>query len=297
MKKNISYNQDNAFDNVLESEEFNVYTQIADLPLDENPTYLEEGINGVCTAGSALFNVFGNQRRVVYNDLIIILPFQLASVTQISDDFSMTFLKVPKRLFMDTICGVCRPTLAFFFYMRKNFIIPLCNEECQRFIHFCHILIYRINLPRNLFRRESIMQLLRVFYWDIYVAYKRNPKAAELVRYTRKERLLFDFFCLVIEFHTVSRDVSFYAEKMCISAKHLTMVITDMSGRSAKDWIIEYSILEIKALLRDTNLEIKEIVSRTNFQSNSVMTRFFREHTGMTPSEYRESIDFLVKSE
>ena len=60
------------------------------------------------------------------------------------------------------------------------------------------------------------MQLLRVFYWDIYVAYKRNPKAAELVKYTRKEKLLFDFFCLVIEFHTVSRDVAFYAKKMCV---------------------------------------------------------------------------------
>ena len=115
------------------------------------------------------------------------------------------------------------------------------------------------------------------------------------VKYTRKEKLLFDFFCLVIEFHTVSRDVAFYAKKMCVSAKHLTMVITDMSGRSAKDWIIDYSLLEIKALLRDSDLEIKEVASRTNFQSNSVMTRFFREHTGMTPSEYRERI--YVKNE
>ena len=265
MEKNQPYKQDKVFDNILETEEFNVYTKIDDLPLDENPMYLEEGINGICTGGSALFNVFGNKRRIVSNDLVVIFPFQLASVTEISSDFSMTFLKVPKSLFM------------------------------ERFIHFCNILIFRINLPRNLFRRESIMQLLRVFYWDIYVAYKRNPKAAELVKYTRKEKLLFDFFCLVIEFHTVSRDVAFYAKKMCVSAKHLTMVITDMSGRSAKDWIIDYSLLEIKALLRDSDLEIKEVASRTNFQSNSVMTRFFREHTGMTPSEYRERI--YVKNE
>ncbi len=58
------------------------------------------------------------------------------------------------------------------------------------------------------------MQLLRVFYWDIYVAYKRNPKAAELVKYTRKEKTFIRLFCLVIEFHTVSRDVAFYAKKM-----------------------------------------------------------------------------------
>ena len=138
------------------------------------------------------------------------------------------------------------------------------------------------------------MQLLRVFYWDIYVAYKRNPKAAELVKYTRKEKLLFDFlFGDRISYRKSGCCV--LCEKMCVSAKHLTMVITDMSGRSAKDWIIDYSLLEIKALLRDSDLEIKEVASRTNFQSNSVMTRFFREHTGMTPSEYRERI--YVKNE
>ena len=42
-----------------------------------------------------------------------------------------------------------------------------------------------------------------------------------------------------------------------------------------KDWIIEYSILEIKALYGILTFEIKEVASRTNFQSNSVMTRFF----------------------
>ena len=119
MEKNQPYKQDKVFDNILETEEFNVYTKIDDLPLDENPMYLEEGINGICTGGSALFNVFGNKRRIVSNDLVVIFPFQLASVTEISSDFSMTFLKVPKSLFMDTISGICIPTLDFFFYLNS----------------------------------------------------------------------------------------------------------------------------------------------------------------------------------
>ena len=136
------------------------------------------------------------------------------------------------------------------------------------------------------------MNLLRVFFWDMYVSYKNSPKSEKPIRYTHKEKKMFDFFCLVIEYHTVSRDVSFYAEKMHISPKYLTMLMTENSGRSAKEWIVEYTILEIKVLLKDSNLEIKEVVSRTNFQSNSVMTRFFREYTGMTPTEYRERESF-----
>lgn len=271
-------------------EEFNIYTKVSDLPLTETPAYLEEGINGICTGGSALFNVFYNKRKVTKNDLVTIFPYQLASITEISNDFSIVFFKVPKKLFLDTIRGVYRPTLDYFFYMRKYYSFPMCEEECKRFIHFCHILTFRADIPCNFFRRESIMSLLRVFYWDIYVGYKNNPKATQSIKYTRKEKLVFDFFCLIIEYHSVSRDVAFYAEKMCISPKYLTMLVTDNTGRSAKEWIVEYTIIEIKALLRDSNFEIKEIVSQTNFQSSSTMTRFFREHTGITPSEYRENI-------
>ena len=273
---------------VFDLEEFNIYTKVIDLPLDGIPTYLEEGINGVCTGGSALFNVFSNKRRVVKNDLITIFPYQLASITEISTDFAVIFFKVPKKLFMDTINGLGRLTLDYFFYMRKYYSSPLSEEEYKRFVHFCHILSCRVDLSCAFLRRESVMYLLRVYYWDLYVGYKSNPKAMASVKFVRKEKQVFEFFYLVIEYHTISRDVAFYADKMCISPKYLTMLITDYTGRSAKEWIVEYTILEIKVLLKDSNLEIKEVVSRTNFQSNSTMTRFFRKHTGTTPSEYRE---------
>ena len=66
MKDNKPYRQNKVFDNISETEEFNVYTKIDDLPLNETPAYLEEGINGICTGGSALFNVFGNKRRLLF---------------------------------------------------------------------------------------------------------------------------------------------------------------------------------------------------------------------------------------
>ena len=43
MEKNQPYKQDKVFDNILETEEFNVYTKIDDLPLDENPCILKKG--------------------------------------------------------------------------------------------------------------------------------------------------------------------------------------------------------------------------------------------------------------
>ncbi len=157
VRKNNEYDQ---ADTSPEFEEFNVYTDLSDLPLDGNPKYLDECIVGVCTEGSAFFSVFSNKRKVIKNDLITIFPYQLVCVTDFSEDFSMTFLKVPKKMFLDTICGTYRPTLEYFFYMRKNFSLPMCEEECDRFIHFCYILSFRIDLPCSYFRRDSIMNLL-----------------------------------------------------------------------------------------------------------------------------------------
>ena len=70
---------------------------------------------------------------------------------------------------------------------------------------------------------------------------------------------------------------------------HLTMVIKEVSGKSAKDWIVEYIVLEIKALLKNTNMNIQEIAVKTNFANQSSLGRFFRKHTGMSLSQYRMS--------
>lgn len=71
-----------------------------------------------------------------------------------------------------------------------------------------------------------------------------------------------------------NREVSFYADKLCITPKYLTTIIKAVSGKSAKDWILEYIILEVKALLRDSSLNIQEIVLRTNFANQSSLGRF-----------------------
>ena len=102
--------------------------------------------------------------------------------------------------------------------------------------------------------------------------------------------MVYDFFCLVLEHYQKNSEVTFYADKLNVSPKYLTMVVYSLTGRSAKSWIVEYMILEIKALLRNCSLDIKEVVSRTKFPNQSLLSRFFRKYAGMSPTEYRNSI-------
>ena len=112
------------------------------------------------------------------------------------------------------------------------------------------------------------------------------PKSGSNVRL----RFLYEnFMKLVTEYHMEERGMSFYAERLGLTPKYLSKLVKQYSGRSAPDWIDSFVVLEAKNLLKYTGDSIKEIVYKLHFPNPSVFYKYFKAHTGMTPSEYRNS--------
>lgn len=269
---------------------FPIYETLSDLPFDKYPSYLKESVAGICTAGSAVLEILSRQSKVKKNDMFIFFPHSLASLKSKSEDFSIRYFKVHHTLFLDIMSGLCRLTPDFFFYMRQNFVYRLSEAETERFFYFLNLIQQRLENTGPRFRRESVMQLLRIYYFDLYMHFFHDPNAVKSIRHTHKEEIAFHFFRLIAEHYAESREVGFYADKLCLSTKYMSNVVCYVTGKPAKEWIVDHTLLEIKALLRNFNLDIKEIVMQTNFQSQSLMSRFFRNHTGMSPSEFRRTL-------
>lgn len=265
-----------------------VCTETDKIPFNDYPSYAVGGICGMCTSGSAEIEIYSDRQKIVKNDLIVIFPNQLVSIMGQSNDFSMTYFQVSGLFFIDIISGIFRLTIEFFFFMRSHFIYRLTDDESENFNKYCTAICLRASADNNIFRRESVLCWLRVIYWDLFVYFQENKEQnSGKYTYTRHEELSMDFFNLLVLNYNSNRDVAFYADKMCITPKYLTMAIKDVCGKSAKDIIIEYTLLEIKSLLRDSSLEIKDVVNKTNFTSQSLMSRFFRKYAGLSPTEYR----------
>ena len=94
---------------------------------------------------------------------------------------------------------------------------------------------------------------------------------------------------LLSEHYRDQRNVEFYAEKMHISSKHLSRVIRNYTGKSVHQWIEEFVALEIKNLLKYSNMSIQQISYSLNFPNPSFMGQYFKRITGMTPGEYKKS--------
>ena len=113
-------------------------------------------------------------------------------------------------------------------------------------------------------------------------------KKSETERNARLNQVFEQFIALVSEYHCTERGMAFYADRLCLTPKYLSKLIKQASGKSAPDWIDDFVILEAKNLLKYTNLAIKEIVYKLHFPNQSVFYKFFKSHTGMTPTEYRK---------
>lgn len=274
---------------------YHIYTDLSALPADEHEAYLAEGFSGVCTGGTAVIKFFSVSRQVSKNDLVTILPLQSVSVREVSPDFSMTFFKIDKTMFLDTMSSLGKITPDFFFYMRKNFQIRLNRSEVLRFLGFCRVIDFRNSSDDPAFRRETILHLLRIYYWDFYVHFQKTVnRGADLVPLnSNKESIAFRFAMLVYEHYKNHKEMAFYADKLCITPQYLTRTIQEVNGQSARELLADHVVLEVKALLRDANLEIKDIVRQTGFSNQSSLSRFFRRYTGMSPTEYRRTIHII----
>ena len=103
----------------------------------------------------------------------------------------------------------------------------------------------------------------------------------------RQKTLFENFMAIVAEYHSSERGMYFYADHLGLTPKYLSKLVKQYSGRSAPEWIDSFVILEAKNMLKYTGLSIKEIVYKLHFPNTSVFYRFFKSHTGMTPTEYR----------
>ncbi len=270
------------------SNDFDICFDEPILPISTFPSYYQHALIGLCTSGQAKLIVFSKEHLLVKNELIVFVPGALISFVEVSSDFSIRYIYISKDLFQDIMSGIKVVLPPFCIYLNSHFNYYLTEEQYKYFMFYFQLLYNRVTSPTNLFPRETVIILLRIPFFDLYNEYeccKRNNK--DLGK-TRKEELTSSFYKLVSKYYKEQKNVDFYAGKLNVTPKYLSKVVKEVCGVSPKSWIIECTLLEIKALLRDSVFNIQEITVKTKFPNQSALGRFFKRHTGMSPSEFRD---------
>ena len=234
-----------------------------------------------------------DQERI--GDLMIQVPGNIVKVSQYDQerigDMEMIFVLISKefmsgirfdllKVFQDSLRLLDNPCITL-----DEFQMSLANDY--------------FNLARKIVgapftnKKEIIGSLLTSLTYlstDVWAQQVDEArKNSDSQRSARLNQIFERFIALVNEHHCSERGMAFYADKLCLTPKYLSKLIKQASGRSAPDWIDDFVILEAKNLLKYTDLAIKEIVYKLHFPNQSVFFKFFKAHTGLTPSEYRNA--------
>ena len=84
--------------------------------------------------------------------------------------------------------------------------------------------------------------------------------------------------------------MEYFARQLCITPKYLSIICKRHSGKTAIDWITEYTLADITYYLRSTSMSIKEVSGILGFSNTSFFGKYVREHLHTSPLKYRESV-------
>lgn len=112
---------------------------------------------------------------------------------------------------------------------------------------------------------------------------------AQPVKATRYEAITQEFTTLLTQHFRNHRTVHFYADNLHITPKYLSEVLQQTTGKTAKEHITEFLVIEAKSLLKQTDMTVQEIASWLGYTDASYFTRLFKQQVSVSPLAYKQA--------
>lgn len=245
-----------------------------------------------CVEGSVDCSVNLTDYHLTTGTLLLITPGNIIRITQpdeLDQNLRVTLICVSASYISNIGINPSKVLVEAVEVLRDP-CIHLSDDEAEMLHKYVNLAL-DITKTNSQFVKESIGGLVSSVFYQ-FAGFLANSKRREdmekPVRTTRQRQMLEQFMKLAINDHAREHLVGYYADKMCVTPKYLSKIVKETSGRSVPDWLSELLILDAKNMLRHTDMTIKEISARLNFPSQSFFFRFFKNHTGLTPTQYRE---------
>ncbi|WP_316804227.1 helix-turn-helix domain-containing protein [Pedobacter nototheniae] len=163
----------------------------------------------------------------------------------------------------------------------------LSKEEFNDILNDILALQKKLKLPANTpYIKDIIRNSFLEILYDIFLINNKR-KTFIPIKHDSKSELTTRFLTLLSENFRKEKRVQFYADALCITSRHLSQVVKQVTDRTAGELIDEVVIGEAKILLTGHILNVSEVSEALNFSNSSFFGKYFKKNTGFSPSEYK----------
>ncbi|MEG1188123.1 MAG: helix-turn-helix domain-containing protein [Bacteroidales bacterium] len=216
---------------------------------------------------------------------MLVMPASMLMTIYESVDFEVTTVYFPPTALIELRSQVEH---AFFDFIRQHPHYVHSADKVKRVRLMIDAFEEVYDDKENRFKEQMARNLLLNFFLDMYDKVERLLVKENGYTTSRQEELFGRFIALLHTYCVTEREVRFYADKLFITPRYLSLISRQVAGKSAKDLIDEHIVAEMKALLMNKELSVGEIAEALHFPDQSFFGKFFKRHTGMTPGEFRK---------
>ena len=239
----------------------------------------------ICRKGKMRIRVNLKEMTVEPNDVLLVTPGSIVDMVICAGECRMAVIHIDN----DKVSH--QPNVKILLQLRsiiknESFVTRFSEAAIVQFVEAYKMVRRVIDDGSLRFKDEAIEGSFQVMaaYWMNEIAVQ--SESAKPTVLSSNEQLFQTFIRLVQKNYMVHREVSFYADQICITAKYLGVVVAQVSGRRPLDWIRDYVILDAKAMLLSREYSIQQISQLLNFPNPSFFSKYFREAVGYSPSKY-----------
>ena len=223
------------------------------------------------------------------NSFTIIMPTHTIQLNKVSKGFKGKLLVI-SREFLDE-CNTAKrsPSMANYMQLRKNPCTTFEPQETELVDNYIELLRSKIKNRTHFFQKEVMQNAFVGFLLEIANIFMGKKDGLLMPALSRKEELFEQFLQLLFEHCKEQHVVTFYAEKLFITPQYLSLILKELTGKSANKWIDDALIVEAKILLKAPQATVQQVADMLHFSDQSTCGKFFKKHMGISPMEYRKS--------
>ena len=260
--------------------------RIAYAPIPREPTSMSFILMALCKHGKAQYSIDTREQTVKPGDLLFISERHIVDNYMASPDFECLCIMVSTEFYHGFIQNVKNVSSLLLFSM-NNPVVSLTPREIQVYSNYYQTIREKMSDRGHHYRTNLVKALLLAMFYDMSNVIWRVEQQ-ESKSQTRADVIFANFIRLLEQHFRQERRVSWYAEQLCITPKYLSEIVKQVSKRTPNEWIDNYVILEIRVLLKNSTKSIKEIAEELQFPNQSFLGKYFKEHIGVSPSQYRK---------
>lgn len=238
----------------------------------------------LCLEGEAEIEVDLWRYTLSVNSQLVLLPNAVLQVLHASPHFKLLCIACLGNLFHE-LSNCLEPP--FFRFIKEIPCVHLDEPEVALLKSVVHLLEDVNSDPENPYRCQMAANHIQNLLFHFYSRTRQFFPQTESKWVNRKEMLFKEFLQLVLRHCSTEREVTFYAQALNITPRYLSNIVLTVGGESTKSIIDRHAIMEIKHQLKNSRLNIQEISNRMHFADQSFFGRYFKKHTGLSPSRYR----------